>query len=60
MDLRNDELELLLIAVEELLASLIPLGDLHKDLTKLFNRINKEKQTRIEFDQMQFEQLANF
>jgi hypothetical protein len=65
MDLLTNELELLSIALEELLSSLTPLpngdtGNLNKDLTKLSNRINKEIQTRIEYDQLQFEQLANF
>lgn len=65
MDLLNNELELLYIALEELRINLTPLpngdtGTLVKDLTKLSNRINKELAERMAMDELQFEQLANF
>jgi len=63
MDLLNHELELLYLALGELLISIKPLpdgdtGPLVKDLTKLSNRITKELAERIAMDNMQFEQLA--
>lgn len=66
MDLLTNELELIELALEAALLQLqhkytpAELGSLEKDLTKLSDRINKEMQTRIEYDQMQFEQLAKF
>jgi len=63
MDLLNNELELIELALAGMLNRLAPLpagdvGNLTKDLTKLSNRITKELAERIAMDKLQFEQLA--
>jgi len=67
MDLLNNELELIELALEAALLQLYmqhkytpdgDVGNLTKDLTKLSNRITKELAERIAMDKLQFEQLA--
>lgn len=64
MDLLNNELELIELAIESALLQLqhkyveADTGSIVKDLTKLSNRITKELAERIAMDKLQFEQLA--